>query len=94
MNWKRFGKALLFPPAVVLVISLPVSTAALVYSMLTLENTMLTTFGGEAMAPETTRLFLGLSGGTVSVFIIAMAVYMIVQANRKLRSLEGHNDGI
>lgn len=70
-----------------------ISLAAACVSMLTLENTMLTTFRSETMTPEKTRLLLALSGGAVSVFIIAMAVYMIVQANRKLKSLEGCNDG-
>lgn len=70
-----------------------ISLAAACVSMLTLENTMLTTFRSETMTPEKTRLLLALSGGAVSVFIIAMAVYMIVQANRKLKSLEGCNNG-
>ena len=65
-----------------------ISLAAACVSMLTLENTMLTTFRSETMTPEKTRLFLALSGGAVSVFIIAMAIYMIVQANRRLKSLE------
>ena len=65
-----------------------ISLAAACVSMLTLENTMLTTFRSETMTPEKARLFLGLSGGAVSVFIIAMAIYMIVQANRKLKSME------
>ena len=70
-----------------------ISLAAACVSMLTLENTMLTTFSGETMTPDKIRLFLGLSGGAVSVFIIAMAVYMIVQANRKLNSLEEYDNG-
>lgn len=70
-----------------------ISLAAACVSMLTLENTMLTTFRSETMTPEKARLFLALSGGAVSVFIIAMAVYMIVQANQKLKSLEECNDG-
>ena len=65
-----------------------ISLAAACVSMLTLENTMLTTFRSETMTPERTRLFLGLSGGAVSVIIIAMAIYMNAQANRKLKSLE------
>ena len=65
-----------------------ISLAAACVSMLTLEDTMLTTFSGETMTPEKIRLFLALSGGAVSIFIVAMAVYMIVQANRKLRFLE------
>lgn len=70
-----------------------ISLAAACVSMLTLENTMLTTFRSETMTPEKARLFLALSGGAVSIFIIAMAVYMIVQANRKLKALEGYHDG-
>ena len=65
-----------------------ISLAAACVSMLTLENTMLTTFRSETMTPEKVRLLLALSGGAVSIFIIAMAIYMIVQANRKLNSLE------
>ena len=70
-----------------------ISLAAACVSMLTLENTMLATFRSGTMTPGKTRLFLSLSGGAVSIFIIAMAVYMIVQANRTLKFLEGSNDG-
>ena len=70
-----------------------ISLAAACVSMLTLENTMLVSFNKGAMPQQTVRLFLALSGGVVSAFIIAMAIYMIVQANRKLKSLEGCNDG-
>ena len=70
-----------------------ISLAAACVSMLTLENTMLVSFNKGAMPQQIVRLFLALSGGVVSAFIIAMAIYMIVQANRKLKSLEGYNDG-
>ena len=70
-----------------------ISLAAACVSMLTLENTMLVSFNKGAMPQQIVRLFLALSGGGVSAFIIAMAIYMIVQANRKLKSLEGYNDG-
>lgn len=65
-----------------------ISLAAACVSMLTLENTMLATFRSETMTPGTVCLFLGLSGGVVSAFIIAMSIYMIVQANRKCKYLE------
>lgn len=65
-----------------------ISLAAAGVSMLTLENTMLTTFGEGNMTPRTLRLFLGISGGAISAFIIVMAVYMIVQSNRKMKCLE------
>lgn len=63
-----------------------ISLAAACVSMLTLENTMLATFGGADMTPQLQRLFLAISGGAISVFIIIMALYMIVQANRKIKT--------
>lgn len=65
-----------------------ISLAAACVSMLTLENTMLTTFRGADMTAQTQWLFLALSGGAISVFIIVMAVYMIVQSSKKIKCLE------
>ena len=67
-----------------------ISLAAAGVSMLTLENTMLTTFSDGTMSPGTVRFFLGLSGGAVSALIISISVYMIVQANRKLKNTEAY----
>ncbi len=63
-----------------------ISLAAACVSMLTLESTMLTTFGNETMKISTRRLFLALSGAAVSAFIISMAIYMIVQATKKIKT--------
>lgn len=65
-----------------------ISLASACVSMLTLENTMLTTFGSESMGVGTRRLYLALSGGAVSVGIVCMAVYMIARANQKLKISE------
>lgn len=65
-----------------------ISLAAASVSMLTLENTMLTTFGSLDMTSQTRQLFLGISGGVLSVFIIAMAIYMIVQGNYRMKDME------
>lgn len=65
-----------------------ISLAAACVSMLTLEGTMLTTFGGETMTPQAQRLFLALSGGTISIFILTMSIYMIVNANRRIKRIE------
>ena len=65
-----------------------ISLAAACVSMLTLESTMLTTFGDETMDLSTRRIMLWASGGVVSVFIIAMAVYMIVRGSRKIKLLK------
>ena len=62
-----------------------ISLAAACVSMLTLEATMLTTFGDGKMSLLTRRIFLGVTGGVVSAFIIGMAVYMIVRANKQLK---------
>lgn len=73
-----------------------ISLAAACVSMLTLESTMLTTFGDGTMDLFTRRILLGASGGVISVVIILMAIYMIVQGTRKIKLLqkdEGSSDG-
>lgn len=52
-------------------------------SMITLETTMLTTFG-ENDVPLFRTLILSLSGGAVAIFILIMAILIIVKANRAL----------
>lgn len=65
-----------------------ISLASASVSMLTLETTMLTTFGGVTMSLTGRRILLGISGGVISVFIIAMAIYMIVQGTKKIKLLK------
>lgn len=65
-----------------------ISLASACVSMLTLEGTMLATFRSESMTAQTQRIFLSLSGGAVSLFIVAMAISMIVKANRTIKTLE------
>ena len=62
-----------------------VSLAAGAVSILTLSSTMLTTFGDGTMDLTARRILLGCTGGAVSVFIIVMAIYMIVQSSKKLK---------
>ncbi len=62
-----------------------ISLAAACVSMLTLEATMLTTFGDGSMSLLTRKIFLGATGGAISAVIIGMAIYMIVNANRQLK---------
>ena len=62
-----------------------ISLAAACVSMLTLESTMLTTFGdGEINA----RLMLGLTGGAVVALIVVMAIYMIARATKQLKKIK------
>lgn len=63
-----------------------ISLASACVSMLSLESTMLMTFGDGSMTQKTQILFLALSGGGVSAFIIAMAIYMIVRSGKIIRS--------
>ena len=65
-----------------------ISLASACVSMLTLESTMLTTFGEGTVDLAGRRLFLGLSGGVISALIIAMAVYMIVQGTKKIKLIQ------
>jgi len=68
-----------------------ISLASACVSMLTLEATMLTTFGDGTMDIMTRNLLLGFSGGAVSVFIITMAIYMIAHSTKRMNNL--HNEG-
>lgn len=68
-----------------------ISLASACVSMLTLEGTMLATFRTGEMTPAVQRLFLTLSGGAVSAFIVAMAIWMIVRANRNLKLVENEH---
>lgn len=63
-----------------------ISLASACVSMLTLENTMLDTFQTAAMTAHTRKIFLGISGGVISLFIIFMALYMILQSSRHLKN--------
>jgi len=65
-----------------------ISLASGCVSMLTLESTMLTTFGTETLSLIERRIFLGLTGGAISAFIIAMAIYMIAQGTKKIHLLK------
>ena len=64
-----------------------VSLAAACVSMLTLEATMLTTFGGGEDA-QFRRLMLGGTGAVVFLFIVAMALFMIVRGAKKRNARE------
>lgn len=68
-----------------------ISLASACVSMLTLEGTMLTTFGNGDMPLQTRQLFLGISGGTISAFILVMAIYLIVHGTRQIRNMENEN---
>ena len=65
-----------------------ISLAAALVSMLTLESTMLTTFGDGTMTATTQKWMLGATGGAISVLIVATAIYMIVVGTKKLKQFK------
>ena len=65
-----------------------ISLAAALVSMLTLESTMLTTFGDGTMTEIERKWMLGATGGVVSLLIVATAIYMIVVGTKKLKELK------
>ena len=66
-----------------------ISLTAACVSMLTLESTMLTTFGGEnGMSEGGKRLLLALTGAVVCAFVLAIAVYMIIEGTKQIKKLK------
>jgi len=65
-----------------------ISLAAALVSMLTLESTMLTTFSDGTMTALEQKWLLGATGGTISLLIVAAAIYMIVVGTKKLKQLK------
>lgn len=68
-----------------------IGLAAASVSVLTLEATMLETFGGN-MSPETRRVFLALSGAAIACFLIIEALYMIAVGTKKLKRWNDLNE--
>lgn len=68
--------------------SMAIGLAAAAVSMLTLESTMLSTFGGETTDARFVSTMLGATGAAVSAVILAMAVYMIADGTKKLKTLK------
>ena len=62
-----------------------ISFAAACVSMLTLESTMLTTWG-QNESPLFRQIMLAATGIAISLFIIVMAIYMIIQGNKGLKN--------
>ena len=65
-----------------------ISFAAACVSMLTLASTLLTTFDDGTMGQTEQKIMLGSIGGTVSIVVVALAMYMIVIGTKKLKELK------
>lgn len=70
-----------------------ISLAAACVSMLTLESAMLATFNKTTNVVEglDNIKFVAMTGGVVISFIVAMAIYMIVQGTKRLNELNESN---
>ena len=68
-----------------------ISLASACVSILTLESTMLNTWG-QRESSEFRRIMLSVTGIAVSLFVVLMALYMIVQSNKKLNQRKQGND--
>jgi len=68
-----------------------INLAAALVSMLTLESTMLTTFGDGTMTAEGQKWMLAATGGVISVLIVATAIYMIASGTKKLNALKSED---
>ena len=63
-----------------------ISLASAAVSMLTLESAMLSAFGKDGQ--ESFRLIMtSLTGAAVCIFVLVMAIYMIINSNKKLRKI-------
>ena len=65
-----------------------IGLAAASVSMLTLTSTLLTTFDDGTMNAATHDLFLGLVGAAVLAVVVVMAVYMILEGTRQLKTFD------
>lgn len=65
-----------------------ISLVSACVSMLTLETTMLTTFGKENVVFN--QIMMGCSGGVVMTFVLTMAIYMIVSGHKNLNAFVNH----
>ena len=61
-----------------------ISLTAATVSIITLEATMLTSFGTD-MNPIIRKLFLGITGAVISVFVVSLALMMIVKGTRSYK---------
>lgn len=65
-----------------------IALAAALVSMLSLETAMLTAFGDGSTDPHFRPVMTAITGIAVLLFILVMAIYMIVNANKKIRKLK------
>ncbi len=74
----------------VMSISKIIKLASALFSMLFLETAMFAQFGGDT-SPEVQRIMIMATGGGISVIVVVMAVYMLVQTTKEIRKIKFNN---
>lgn len=71
----------------VLSITKVIKMASALFSMLFLETAMFAQFGADT-SPEVKRLMIILTGAGISIAVVSMAIYMIVETTKEINELE------
>lgn len=61
-----------------------IKMASALFSMLFLETAMFAQFGAET-SPEVKKLMIMLTGAGISIAVVSMAIYMIVETTKEIR---------
>ena len=61
-----------------------IKMASALFSMLFLETAMFAQFGGETPA-ETKRIMIMITGAGISIAVVVMAIYMIMQTSKEIK---------
>lgn len=75
----------------ILSITKVIKMASALFSMLFLETAMFAQFGAET-SPETKRIMIMATGAGISVAVVTMAVYMIIQTSREIRQYNSNEE--
>lgn len=68
-----------------------ISLVAAVFSILTLETAMLSAYGKEE-GDSFRQIMTGTTGAAICIFVLVMAIYMIIRANKNLKELKNGNE--
>ena len=77
----------------ILSITKVIQLASALFSMLFLETAMFAQFGADT-SMETKRLMIMLTGAGISVTVVSMAVYMIVQTTKEIKQYKNKKEQI
>ena len=75
----------------ILSITKVIKMASALFSMLFLETAMFAQFGAETL-PETKRIMIMLTGAGISIAVVAMAIYMIVQTSKEIKQYRNNKE--